>query len=117
MTGACWSAPIASSSPASTHFRPSRATPADGSTLGAELTSHGSLNARIGDLLRPGITAHARSGRAFGGFEDSARTSVAGHSGAQNKHLSCTNAAGGLPFTCNHDQTLGSAVIGVSSRS
>ena len=57
---------------------------ADGSRLGTELTSYGSLNARLGYLLQPELLVYGKGGLAFGSFKYSDKNSAAGYSGSQN---------------------------------
>ena len=57
---------------------------ADGSRLGTELTSYGSLNARLGYLLQPELLVYGKGGLAFGSFKYTDKNSAAGYSGSQN---------------------------------
>ena len=62
----------------------SSATTSDGSKIGTELTSYGSLNARLGYLLQPEILAYAKGGLAFGSFKYTDKNSSEGYSGSQD---------------------------------
>jgi opacity protein-like surface antigen len=55
-----------------------------GDKLGTELTSYGSLNARLGYLLQPDILAYGKGGLAFGSFKYTDKNSDAGYSGKED---------------------------------
>lgn len=57
---------------------------ADGSKIGTELTSYGSLNGRLGYLLQPELLVYGKGGLAFGSFKYTDKNSSAGYSGSQD---------------------------------
>lgn len=56
----------------------------DSQTFSAELTSYGSLNARLGYLIQPELLAYAKGGLAFGSFTYEDKSSRYGYSGSKD---------------------------------
>lgn len=56
----------------------------DSQKLSTELTSYGSLNARLGYLIQPELLAYAKGGLAFGSFKYEDKSSRYGYSGSQD---------------------------------